>query len=119
MHSADLSNQGKSTIASPTTNQPTLEYYHCGRRPLIRLLARPSVKSVWGAVLEVSVGGIRLIVDRHFEPGTLLAIQLQRKFVGMSGILTAKVLHATQGDKPAEKGRWLLDCSLSRSLTDD
>jgi hypothetical protein len=119
MPSADLPQQDVPTNPNPESNPQTLEYYRCGKRPIVRLLARPSFKSFWAAVLEVSMGRIRLIVDRSFDPGTLLAIQLQRKFAGISGILTAKVLQATPGETPKDKGRWLLDCSLSRSLTDD
>ncbi len=95
------------------------EYYRCGRRPLVRMLARPSFQALWASAREISVRGIRLVVDRPFEPGTVLAIQLQRKLSGLSGILTAQVQQLLPGESIGEKGRWLLDCSLSRSLTDD
>lgn len=111
--------QGELGGAARAENDLTTEFYHCGRRPLVRLLARPSFKAFWGAVREISVRGIRLSVDRPFSPGTLLAIQLQRKLAGLSGILTAQVLQMAPGETDGEKGRWLLDCSLSRSLTDD
>ena len=95
------------------------EYYRCGRKPLVRVLARPSFTALWAAVREISVRGIRLVVDNPFEPGTVLAIQLQRKLSGLSGILTAQVRQLIPGEPAGEAGRWLLDCSLSRSLTDD
>ena len=99
--------------------RPPGTYYRCKRRPLVRLLARPSFKAFWASVREISVRGVRLVVDSPFDPGTVLAIQLQRKLSGLSGILTAQVRQLVPGESLGEDGRWLLDCSLSRSLTDD
>jgi hypothetical protein len=102
----------------PGIQQPG-EYYQCGRKPLVRVLARPSFQALWASAREISMRGIRLVVDRPFEPGTVLAIQLQRKLSGLSGILTAQVQQLLPGESVGEHGRWFLDCSLSRSLTDD
>lgn len=109
---------GASNLIRTSGIQPG-EYYVCGRRPLVRVLARPSFTALWASAREISVRGIRLVVDNPFEPGTVLAIQLQRKLSGLSGILTAQVRQLIPGESVGEAGRWLLDCSLSRSLTDD
>ena len=111
--------QSSEMATEPQAQQQGQESYSCGRKPLVRVLPRPSFKDYWAMVLQVSAQSIRLMVDRSFDTGTLVAIQLQRKFIGMSGILTAKILKAWVAEDPTEKGRWLLDCSLSRSLTDD
>jgi len=102
-------------------NQPiaddsaTLERFICSRRPSVRVLARPSLQSHNAVILNISRRGIGLLIGQRFEPGSLLAIQLRHREVGISGILTATVKHATE----QPPGNWSLGCSLSRSLTDD
>jgi hypothetical protein len=89
--------------------------YPCVRSTTVRLLARPSFQSYRASVNDVSIREIGLIVERSFELGTVLAILLQTEHAGLSGILSATVRQAM----PRSDGYWLLDCSLSRCLTDD
>src|SRR5580704_5104169 len=89
--------------------------YPCLRRPAVRLLARPSFQSYHAVVRDVAFRSIGLLVEKPFDGGTVLAIQMRSRNAGFSGILSAQVQHATQ----QEDGTWLLGCSLSRSLTDD
>ena len=91
------------------------ERYSCLRRPAVRLLARPSFQSYHAVVRDVSFRSIGLMVEKPFEAGTVLAIQMRSRHAGFSGILSAQVQHSTQ----QADGTWLMGCTLSRSLTDD
>ena len=93
----------------------TRERYPCLRRPTVRVLARPSFQSYNAIVRDVSVRSIGLVVEKAFAPGTILAVQMQTRHAGFSGILSAQVQHAT----PQPDGTCFLGCTLSRSLTDD
>ena len=89
--------------------------YPCLRRPAVRLLAKPSFQSYPAVVREIAFRSIGLLLEKPFEVGTVLAIQMRSRYAGFSGILSAQVQHA----KPQADGAWLLECTLSRSLTDD
>jgi hypothetical protein len=89
--------------------------HKCDPPRRVRLIAKPSLQAHRALVRDFSVRGLGLLLDQPFEIGTLLAVQLQSRDVGLSGILTGKVRHAT----PQSDGNWLIGCSLSRPLTDD
>jgi len=91
------------------------ERYPCLRRPTVRVLARPSFQPHHAIVRDVSVRSIGLIVEKSFEPGTILAVQMRKCHAGFSGILSAQVQQASS----QPDGTWFLGCTLSRSLTDD
>jgi hypothetical protein len=91
------------------------ERYPCLRRPAVRVLAKPSFQPHHAIVRDVSIRSIGLIVEKPFSNGTILAIQMQTRHAGFSGILSAQVQHSTQ----QRDGTWFLGCTLSRSLTDD
>ena len=55
---------------------------------MVRVLAKPSFQAHWAVVRDVSLRGIGLVLSQPLEPGTVLAIQLQRKHTGVSGILS-------------------------------
>jgi hypothetical protein len=83
--------------------------------PLIRILVRPSFQPYRANVRDISVLGLGIVCDRHLQPGAVIAIQLQRRHAGVSGILSASVAHST----PLSDGTWLCGCRLSRCLSDD
>jgi hypothetical protein len=89
--------------------------YPCLRRPAVRLLAKPSFQSFHAVVRDIAFRSIGLMVEKPFDIGTVLAIQMRSRHTGFSGILSAQVQHATR----QPDGTWLLGCTLSRSLTDD
>jgi hypothetical protein len=69
----------------------------------------------WAArVQNVSPGGLALIVDRRFELGALLAIEVQHA-TGTVMTLLARVVRVI----PKPSRRWLLGCSLPKKLKDD
>jgi hypothetical protein len=92
-----------------------LERLACRHSPFVRVLARPSFQMYRAFLQDISPQGLGLVLDRSFEVGTLLAIQLRTVHAGVSGILTARVIHAT----PQADGSWLLGCSLNCRLTDE
>jgi hypothetical protein len=81
-------------------------------RPIC-LVARPQLERTQAYVCNFSARGIGIVTDRSFEVDTLVEVQLRRRPVGVSGVLTAKVIHRTE----VSSGKWLLGCSLSRRLT--
>ena len=91
------------------------ERYLCCRQPPVRVLAKPSFQPVHARVHDITTRSIGLIFERPFDVGTVLAIQLQTKHAGFSGILSGRVQHATK----QPDGTWRVGCTLSRSLTDD
>jgi hypothetical protein len=69
----------------------------------------------WAAtVRDLSTGGVGIIVNRRFEPGTLLSIELQDAEQTVNRNLLVRVVRVTRdGDD-----RWLLGCAFTSKLTD-
>jgi hypothetical protein len=69
----------------------------------------------WPAVVrDISLGGVSLVLERRFERGAGLRVELPCATDGSVHILTAIVMHIKQrGD------RWLLGCEWSIPLTDE
>ena len=87
----------------------------CERLRPARLLVRPHFQPYPVRIRDLSRRGIGLVFTRRFDAGTLLALQLRSRHVGVSDILTAEVRHAT----PLAHGYWALGCRLSRNLTEE
>jgi hypothetical protein len=90
-----------------------------GRLPLrgnimVRLIAKPSFQPYNALLHDFSARGMQLVMRCALELGTKLAVQLQTKRAGVSGILTGTVVHVNA----AEDGTWLIGCVLSRALSD-
>jgi len=58
-------------------------------------------------VQDISQGGVRLLVNQRFEPGTLLRILLNKA-------VEARLVHAT----PTPDNRWALGCEFTAVLTE-
>ena len=68
----------------------------------------------WAAKIEdVSEGGIAIVVDRRFELGALLAIEVQQDDSPITTVL-ARVVRVIK----KSHGRWLLGCALAKKLKD-
>jgi hypothetical protein len=63
-------------------------------------------------VRDVSQGGIALVVNRPFQPGTLLSVELPTAEEGSAAL--ACVVHV----RPRGEGEWLLGCNFARELAD-
>jgi len=94
--------------ATPPDERRTTERHHCSEIRLVRLLERPSFQCYPAFIRDFSRRGIGLLFTQSLKVGTRLA-------VGLSGILTATVCHAS----PLPHNYWHLGCSLSRNLSDE
>jgi hypothetical protein len=112
MHSALSVEDAVAIMETDRRRQPRLT---CDPPRPVLLLARPELQRITAYLYDFSSRGMGFVIDRAFDIGTLLAVELQRRHVGLSGTLTAKVRH--QRELPS--GKWFLGCSLSRSLTDE
>lgn len=69
----------------------------------------------WPArILDISQGGIRVVVSRRFEPRTILNIEMEGETGEAPSTLLAKVVHVTAEGT----GFWNLGCRFARELTD-
>jgi hypothetical protein len=112
MHTAFSVEDSLAILETDRRRQPRLT---CDPPRLVHLLARPELQRIEAYLHDFSSGGMGFVTDRAFDIGTLLAVQLQRRHVGLSGTLTAKVRHRRE----LPSGNWFLGCSLSRKLTDE
>lgn len=76
--------------------------------------AGPEVR-LTGRIRNISLGGVRLVVDHRFDPGDLLTIELPRT----DGRSTQSVLACVVHVSPMPGGHWSLGCNFSCELTDD
>ena len=80
---------------------------------LVTNLAPEEAKTGWlGRVRDVSPGGIALILNRRFQPGTMLMVDLSANAEEGRG-LQVRVVYST----PELKGRWIIGCAFGRVLT--
>jgi hypothetical protein len=71
--------------------------------------------SPWpGRVVNISRGGIGIVLTRRFEPNTLLVMELESPLDHLSRTVLARVIHSTG----LEVG-WLLGCAFISELDDE
>jgi hypothetical protein len=70
----------------------------------------------WAAkVLNISAGGVALVLQRRFEPGTPLVIELSSNAETQGRTLFASVVHV----RSQPRGKWLVGCTFTSPLSDD
>lgn len=73
----------------------------------------------WAArVRDISPGGVGLILEHRFRPGTRLSLELRARTGELLQTVQARVAHATailEAGNPC----WLLGCAFDRPLSDD
>lgn len=69
----------------------------------------------WASVMDISTGGIGLVVSRRFEPGTLLAIGVENKNREFSHMLVARVVHV----RKESASRYIIGAKFISHLGDD
>jgi hypothetical protein len=80
------------------------------------LASRGGGDFVWGGtVRDISANGIGLLLNRRFEPGARLVIELPSPASGTRRNVLARVVHAT----PLTHGFWLLGCIFPAPLPED
>lgn len=71
---------------------------------------------LWPArVVNVSQGGVGLLLSRRFEPDTLLQVEVQIPQKGFSRPMIVQVKHVTGHNY----GGWLMGCSFTQPLDED
>jgi hypothetical protein len=75
------------------------------------------LESFWwtAKVRDISRTGLGLVVQRRFEPGTVLTAELQKAEDDFSCTLRLRVVHAN----PTEDGSWVLGCLLEDELSEE
>lgn len=70
----------------------------------------------WKArVQDISRGGAKLLVQRRFESGTVLHIEIRMRKGSDPVMLLARVVHVS----PLPSGEWALGCRFSREMSED
>ena len=103
------------TIPIQETEHALPERQPCKCRHTIRVLARPGFHRYTALIMDVSVCGIGLLIPERLEAGTVLALQLQGRHMGLSRILSARVLSASQHPD----GNWYMNCALSSRFSEE
>jgi hypothetical protein len=66
-------------------------------------------------VLDVSLGGVGLLLNRPLEPGLTVVVRISGTASGRAYDLPARVVHATK----ETGGDWVVGCRLDSPLTQD
>ena len=75
--------------------------------------SKEELDTAWlGRVRDISVGGIALLLNHRFEPGTALIVELSERPKVLRHLLV-HVIHAT----PEPNGRWILGCAFDCALS--
>ena len=105
---------------SPEAGQTAVEDRRLqGRHPVqieakVTPAAGESEPSLPARVLDVSSGGVKLLIARDFEPGDLLTVELPAPAGDPTISVLACVVHA----QPEGETEWLLGCRFSAELND-
>jgi len=77
---------------------------------------RGDLDQVWwmGNVRNLSGNGIGLVIQHHFEPGTILTLELENSAKTFSHTLQVQVVRAIQ-----QPDGWFLGCTFVKELTED
>jgi hypothetical protein len=102
------------TILNPTSDRRTSIRYWCG----VQTRCRPFTDDVedidWAVrIKDIYKGGLKLLVERRFESGTVLNIDTATVSNDAPKALIAKVIRVAL-DKT---GRWSLGCQFARELS--
>jgi hypothetical protein len=69
----------------------------------------------WSAMVrDLSTGGVGILVNRRFEPGTLLSVELQDVEQTVARVLLVRVVRITRQDQET----YLLGCAFTTKLSD-
>jgi hypothetical protein len=86
-------------------------------RAFVRYLCQATavVDGCWSAKVEdVSRDGLRLLLDRRFEAGTLLRVEVELGKETLLPLLARVIYLVNRPD-----GTWVVGCSLAKELTED
>jgi PilZ domain len=90
-----------------------LKRHACDLRVTCTPCANGSQVQWAGRVVDLSLSGIRLALERRFEAGTLLRIWFRNESGEPLASLLGRVIHVNAGGE----GKWLLGCAVAPQLT--
>jgi hypothetical protein len=99
----------------PTEERRVRVRYPANLETTLEPVSGVAVKRLSGRVRNISANGINLVVPHHFEPGSMLSIDLPGAKGQPSYSVLACVVHATA----TAENEWTLGCNFSRDLGDD
>ncbi len=109
--------------SSPSDGAGSMDVAHSNRRATVRYrrtsqqpgraFIANSSRAVDALVIDISLGGIGLILESHVEPDTLVRVELGGENNEMMVELLANITHVASMDK----GRWRCGCEWVRKLS--
>jgi hypothetical protein len=106
--------RGQDVGETPETDRRVWVRHPSSQQTVVQSAAFGEGDALPARVGDVSLGGIRLLVARRFEPGSLLIIEIPGGDQKAQQKVLAYVVHATQ----EENGEWRIGCTFARELTD-
>jgi hypothetical protein len=89
--------------------------YLCNLETQCRPIAGTAANSWPACAVDVSTGGIALVLARRFERGAILSLRLENLNGEVARTLFLRVVHATM----EEGGAWRLGCSFASELSEE
>ncbi len=122
-----VANVDEAELALQITPGPLPEFRGEERRACLRYLCQldgtcqpvghPTTGESWlGKLRDISATGVKVLVNRRFEIGTLLVLELPRPGWDASRMLLCRVVRVTKESLGRD---WEVGCSLDRELSDD
>jgi CheY-like chemotaxis protein len=122
-----VANVDESELSLQTTPGPAPEFRGEERRACVRYLCHldgtcqpvghPSTGESWlGKLRDISATGVKILINRRFEVGTLLAVELPRPGWEATNMLLCRVVRITKDPVGHD---WEVGCALDRELSDD
>src|SRR5437868_6293084 len=66
-------------------------------------------------VLDISAGGVCMLLNRPFEPGTVLTLQLENAEQGCTRTLLVHVVHV----RPYSHSEWMVGCAFDSKVSEE
>lgn len=102
--------------AQPTSvNRRATVRYHCGPATPGRVVVAGKQELIRAWVLDISLGGVALLLPRPLEVGLDIILQMKGTAARSSCRLGASVAHVTQH----VNGDWIIGCAFHEPLTRD
>jgi len=123
--SLEASPQGGEAPGEPS-NRRGHTSYDCRLNSVCKPVGRHQIGNHWkGRIENVSQDGLKLTLNRRFEPGTLLAVEVDMSkeeldqvfHSAVSRFFLVKVVRVVS--RPRRDGKWILGCLLVRKFNDD
>lgn len=89
--------------------------YPCWLNSACRPLGGPILERAEAIASNLSTGGVRLLLQRPFEEGILLAVELRNVWSGLERLVLVRVKHTAE----ESRGRWVVGCTFDRGLSEE